>query len=108
MPARTVALASRRSGSSLEAPLLAGSFALFALAPKHALAKIANLGQRQGQLGQQLGLAFASLFLDLLNYAPKALVAPLLASHRPCVQTLELLGLRYQFDVLRLGNTHNS
>jgi hypothetical protein len=78
-----VALAARHTGSTLAALLLADSFALFALASKHALAKIANLGPDQGQFSQQLSLAFVSSFLELANYAPKALVAPLLAPHRP-------------------------
>jgi len=82
MPARTVALAARHTGSRLAALLLADSFALFALASRHALAKIANPGPHQGQLSQQISLAFVSSFLELANYAPKALVAPLLAPNR--------------------------
>jgi hypothetical protein len=91
------------AGNTLAALLRADSFALFALASKHALAKIANPGPHQSQLSQQISLAFVSSFLELANYAPKALVAPLLAPHRPRVQALPVIGLHYQLDVLRLG-----
>jgi|GEM_PF-4764690 len=40
------------------------------------------------------------------NYAPKALVAPLLARHRTRVQALPVIGLHDQLDVLCLGKAH--